>query len=371
MAFLKQVLVELYEREGRKSLRVIPGQGYDVKNIRFPKEGRDDFAVGSVFKLDLRDHSTGKFYIEAYPRQTLAAAYFAGSVDSPSVKELVMEKGSAAPAPVVHPEDGVPPIPVGIQIEKDSWMFLNNALQLNHYPLLLGPKGCGKSSVAKALAEANGYDFYEFDLGQVQKPKRFFLGGLVIGEEGKTNKVRSEFFTAFTSEKPTLIFLDEITRTPGVTANFLMTILARNQSFIYDDDLGKRYYKGENVHFIAAGNVGYSYVSTGRLDSAFEDRFIKMQISYLTEEQETRLIMHRNPTIDVASARQLARVAAALRRAESKKTLTVSLSTRQVLDAAAYVCKGWDMAKVVERVILTNYIIADELSEAQAVLQAL
>ena len=254
-------------------------------------------------------------------------------------------------------------------IPQQKWELLCHTLFLKKYPFLLGPKGCGKSSVAMELAVAMKMDYYAFDMGQAFKPKKMFLGGLVIGDEGKTVAVRSEFFTAFTAERPTLIFLDELTRIPMVAANFLMTILDRRQSYLYDEDSGIRYNKGKDVLFIAAGNTGFAYVSTQRLDSAFEDRFIKVQLSYLTPGEEAALVRQRYPAVKAAVAQQLAEVARLLRQAEQKEALTVSLSTRQVLDAAAYLQLGYSIREVVEEVILTNYVIAGEQLVARSLVQ--
>lgn len=252
-----------------------------------------------------------------------------------------------------------------------KWEFLCHTLYLKKYPFLLGPKGCGKSSVAKELADAMGMVYYAFDMGQAFKPKKLFLGGLVIGDEGRTKAVRSEFFQAFTSDKPTLIFLDELTRIPMVAANFLMTILDRQQSYLYDEDSGIRYVKGENVLFVAAGNTGFAYVSTQRLDSAFEDRFIKVQLDYLTPEEEADLIVLRYPTVPAKTAALLAETARVLRYAEQKEALSVSLSTRQVLDAAAYIPLGYSLKETIEEVILTNYVIAGEQLVARSLIQIL
>lgn len=141
-------------------------------------------------------------------------------------------------------------------IPQQKWEFLCHTLYLKKYPFLLGPKGCGKSSVAMELADAMKMEYFAFDMGQAFKPKKMFLGGLIIGDEGKTQAIRSEFFKAFTSDRPTLIFLDELTRIPMVAANFLMTILDRRQSYLYDEDSGIRYNKGKDVLFVAAGNTG-------------------------------------------------------------------------------------------------------------------
>ena len=254
-------------------------------------------------------------------------------------------------------------------IPQRKWEFLCHTLYLGKYPFLLGPKGCGKSSVAMELADAMEMDYFGFDMGQAFKPKKMFVGGLVIGDEGKTLAVRSEFFKAFTSDRPTLIFLDELTRIPMVAANFLMTILDRRQSYLYDEDSGVRYNKGTNVQFVAAGNTGFAYVSTQRLDSAFEDRFIKVQLDYLTPEEEAALMMQRYPLVKASAAAQLAEIARLLRQADQKEALTVSLSTRQVLDAAAYLQLGYSVREVVEEVILTNYVIAGEQLVARSLVQ--
>ena len=238
-------------------------------------------------------------------------------------------------------------------IPQRKWEFLCHTLYLGKYPFLLGPKGCGKSSVAMELADAMEMDYFGFDMGQAFKPKKMFVGGLVIGDEGKTLAVRSEFFKAFTSDRPTLIFLDELTRIPMVAANFLMTILDRRQSYLYDEDSGVRYNKGTNVQFVAAGNTGFAYVSTQRLDSAFE----------------AALMMQRYPLVKASAAAQLAEIARLLRQAEQKEALTVSLSTRQVLDAAAYLQLGYSVREVVEEVILTNYVIAGEQLVARSLVQ--
>ena len=156
-----------------------------------------------------------------------------------------------------------------------------------------------------------------------------------------------------------------------VAANFLMPILDRQQSYIYDEDSGKRYNKGGNVLFVAAGNVGFAYVSTQRLDTAFEDRFIKVRLNYLTTEEEAALIQARFPKVSRDAATQLAKVAEVLRLAEQKETLSVSLSTRQVLDAAAYIPLGYRLDEVIERVILTNYVITGEETVARSLIQTL
>ena len=214
-------------------------------------------------------------------------------------------------------------------------------------------------------------DYYGFDMGQAIKPKKFFVGGLIIGDGSKTEKVDSLFLKAFTSDKPTLIFLDEITRIPSMAANFLMTVLDRSQSYIYDEDTGITYFKGKEVSFIAAGNMGFQYVSTQQLDAAFEDRFIKVKLNYLPVNQETDLVKSRVPSINPNDALTLCKAADLLRQAELKGTLSVGISTRQVLDVADLVAKGLPLKEMINSVIINNYAQVEEESVARSVLQAL
>lgn len=370
----KDILFELYEAEGRKRLRVLSGQTIPVKHIRSSHSDRESFSEGNIFAADLCDHSSKKYYTFAYAGTTLAECFLAPNIHDDRVKHKMSAAMEKEYEPAVSSSPAVytaPVIPGDLQVDSELWRFLNATIKLGKYPLLLGPKGCGKSEVARRLAEANGMDFFEFDCGQAHKPKKQFIGGLINGDEGKTEIVRSQFFKAFISDKPTIIFLDELTRIPTVAANFMMTILSRNQSYIYSEDEGVRYEKGKEVVFIAAGNIGYSYVSTNRLDSAFEDRFVKCTVDYMPESSEIKLITSRVAGVGYSDAQIIVRAANLLRAAERKGTLSASLSTRQVLDAAAYIPMGFTVKDVLTKVILTNYIISEEFEAAQGILQSM
>ena len=80
-------------------------------------------------------------------------------------------------------------------------------------------------------------------------------------------------------------------------------------------------------------------------------------------------MMQRYPLVKASAAAQLAEIARLLRQAEQKEALTVSLSTRQVLDAAAYLQLGYSVREVGEEVILTNYVIAGEQLVARSLVQ--
>ena len=56
-------------------------------------------------------------------------------------------------------------------LEKTKWQTLYSTVELGLIPLMLGPKGCGKTTIVKALAKARGAKFYRVDCGTLSKPK--------------------------------------------------------------------------------------------------------------------------------------------------------------------------------------------------------
>lgn len=370
----RNVLVELYTdfSKGERRLRPLRGQGIDVLNIRFSKEEREVYDIGDIFKMDLKLQNSA-FYSVVSPN-SLRDAFYCNGENKEKIQEFINARKMAQPLPPAEaPVSRVVSYskPKDLVIDDMTWNFMMASLELGKYPFLIGPKGCGKSHAAETLARESGREYFYFDMGQAFKPKKMFVGGLIISETGATKAVRSLFFNAFTSEKPTLIFLDEITRIPHVAANYLMTILDRKQSYIYDEDSGKVYKKGKDVVFVAAGNMGSEYVSTQRLDSAFEDRFVKIQLNYLDQTKETELLLSRIKGLARSEAVALVKVANLVREANKKGTLTQSLSTRQLLDAAAYIPLGFKLKDIVNSVILNNFASTGEIQEAKILFQSL
>ena len=219
---------------------------------------------------------------------------------------------------------------------------------------MLGPKGCGKTLTAKAVAEALGYEFHAFNLGQAFKPKKFFVGGLGANEQG-TYFIPSEFYNAFCSDKPTLIFLDEITRTPAQAANFIMTITDRKQSYIYNEDEGKRVMRGKNVRFMAAGNMGMEYVDTRTMDGAFKDRFTPFHLDYMTEKQEINFLKGKFPYAKVGDITKLVQCAGIVRKACESGSISQSISTRKLEDLTAYLQGGFEF-KIVNEMFTSIFV---------------
>lgn len=386
---IQGVLAEIVDTPSKKRIQVLNGFGIPTDLVSGPRAQRDAFSNGEIVILDVKKDESGEL---GYYMQSSELKKFADSKDDKKVKDYIASfgAGSAVDSEDAEPEVELtdeekkkwedekkkhlikcPAVPKDtIEIEKSLWNQITGCVQLDKYPLVLGPKGCGKSIAAQAVAQALGMEYYGFNMGQAFKPKKMFVGGLAADAEKGTYFVPSEFYTAFTNKKPTLIFLDEITRVPAQAANYLMTILDRRQSYIYNEDEGERVLRGKDVRFIAAGNIGMQYTDTRTQDGAFMDRFIKIQLKYLPEAKEVAFLNKKFPYAEKADLEKLVRAANIVRKAEENQSISTSISTRQLEDIAAFLQAGFKYEHTQE-IFLNNFVNGniDERSEVRNLLQ--
>ncbi|MEO6304515.1 MAG: MoxR family ATPase [Bacteroidia bacterium] len=245
--------------------------------------------------------------------------------------------------------------PVELFIPEMNWNLINTTIDLKKYPLLIGPKGCGKTQTAQSIAKARGMKFYPINCGSIFKPKQTLVGQMQA-KDGTTFLLSSEFLTYFTDdcEEGVLIFLDEISRIPQGAANYFMTILDRIQSYIYIEEEGRQVYRGKNVVFVAAANFGYEYSDTRNLDGALIDRFMKFIIDYLPEKDEIELIQQRVPTAVPTDIKRLVKYATMFR--ENAEKLRIAVSTRQLIDMAEYLPKGYDIKTIFDNIFINLFV---------------
>jgi MoxR-like ATPase len=385
---VKGVLAKVVETSTKKRMSVLKGQGslsdYMVAGER---DSRASFVHDNIVTIDIKVSKEVNYYmLESDPiafcdkiegNEKQIEDYIKTHDYGPSVEKAESKAEPVVEEAPIDPEKAkefiikAPKIPKdSIVMEPAKWNAICGGVQLDQYPILLGPKGCGKTMTAKALAHALGMEFHTFNLGQAFKPKKFFVVGMSANAEG-TYFVPSEFYNAFMSDKPTLILLDEITRTPAQGTNFLMTITDRKQSYIYNEDLGTRVMRGKNVRIVAAGNMGMEYVDTRTMDGAFKDRFTPFHLDYLSEAKEVELLKFKFPGALTAPIQKLVKSANVIRKAEQNGSISQSISTRKLEDLVAYLQGGFEY-KVVEEMFLSIFVNGniDERSEVRSLLQS-
>jgi MoxR-like ATPase len=369
------ILLKCVDIQGKKSLIIVPEQGLEsgFVEIDLSLVEVDKYYKGNVF---LNPDAKGyllkeKPSISKLPTPSDVASAKERVAAATKTMKSMEEEAKKLKANAFKVDNEIPPVPAELFINDKVWDLAAASLKLDKYVILLGPKGCGKTETAKQLGIACEMDFVSFNMGAAFKPKQMFAG-MLQAEDGNTVFVESEFLKAFQATKPTLIFLDELTRTPQVATNYLMTILDRNQSYIYVEELGKRFYKSDHVKFICAGNVGSQYTDTRTLDGAFWDRFIKLPVDYLPKHEEEKLVMKRAPKSQRKHIQILIDRANKCREAEKAGSITSGISTRQLIDMAHYLEIGFTMDDVFEHIFLNNFINGNnnEVEQVKAIIQS-
>jgi nitric oxide reductase NorQ protein len=221
-------------------------------------------------------------------------------------------------------------------ISKKLQILLESGLNI----LLDGPQGCGKTSVAKAIAHALGMRFIFFNCSAVIEATDFLATIQIRASEAGqpiTDFIKTDFLRALeeAAEQPDtryLIFLDEFNRCQESARNALMPALDTTRR-IYHPINNSFFSIPDNVQFIAAVNRGNEFSGTFGIDAAQLDRFAPLQMDYLPAAEEEKLLHDRHPEVSKTTIHQIVEIANRIRRAPE---LSMSLSVRATEEACIY-----------------------------------
>ncbi len=228
----------------------------------------------------------------------------------------------------------------GIYLDPMTRRKLQVLLESGLNILLDGPQGCGKTVLARTLAQSLGFEFVFFNCGAVVEASDFLATVQVRAGEGgqpvmdfiKTEVLRA-LETALTEPRRRfLVFLDELNRCQESARNALMPALDSTRR-IFDPVTNRFLEIPDNVQFIAALNRGDEFSATFGLDPAQLDRFAPLKMDYLPPEKEVELLAGRHPELPASLLKLIVDTADAVRRSPD---IATGLSVRATEEACLY-----------------------------------
>ena len=228
----------------------------------------------------------------------------------------------------------------GVWLDPVVSMKLQILLESGLNILLDGPQGCGKTVLARAVAETLGMEFVFFNCSAVLEATDF-LATLQIRatEDGQpvTDFIRTDVLMALEAahENPReryLVFLDELNRCRESARNALMPALDATRK-VFNPITNQFLSLPDNVQIIAAVNRGNEFTATYGLDAAQLDRFAPLQMDYLPPAEEKKLLHARHPELPKRTLGTLVDIADRIRNAEDLET---GLSVRATEEACIY-----------------------------------
>ena len=204
--------------------------------------------------------------------------------------------------------------------------------------MLIGPAGAGKTAVIEQAAARLGWPLWAVSCSGKVRSAHWF--GTFALRDGAT--VWQDGPLTLAMRHGGIFLADEITRLDAAEQMALVRVLDGGSFTV--PDTGETIKPHKLFRFVATGNSGGFgdesgvYVGERVSSFAFVDRFLKMEVGYMTQEQETELLARVVPNLNETVRKILVELAQHIRKgfagAGGSGGLRIGLSTRALIATA-------------------------------------
>ena len=251
-----------------------------------------------------------------------------------------------------------PDVEDGFYVHQKTWNYLVRNILKKKNTLLLGPTGTGKTDIIIRIAKLLNIELNIYDMGAMIDPLTDLLGTHRI-KNGNSVFDYAKFVTDV--QKPGIILLDELSRAPLMTNNILFPCLDHRRT-LNIEIAGSTDVRAVKVHpdcvFIATANIGQEYSGTNDIDAALMNRFNALQVDYLPQEIEAK-ILNVSTGVDVEIASKILNVANAIRNAYLVQTISKPISTRETLECAELIVDGFTLKDSINLIFCQKFSKTD------------
>ena len=381
-------------KKGKEKVVALDGQGLDTSlNVACPTRVKASASVGGIFYTygcyKITMSTTGSAYYKVTHMYVLDSTAPKGILDeyakllakieaskvkveeeTVDVEEESTTTKESSPKTEAAPEEpkpktlfdeissdkglAAPKAKEGFYVSDEDWRVLVRNIRNHVNTMIVGPTGCGKTSVVQEICKKMGKKLHIFDMGTMIDPISSLLG------VHRLEKGASVFdYAKFTQviKEPCVVLLDELSRAPLTTMNILFSCLddRRNLNIEIACGSGEREIDVHpEVTFIATANVGSEYSGANTMDRALVNRFFLLELGCIPAKEEISVLGARTG-IPQDTATLIVKIANNIRSLCSKQEISVSLSIRETLMDAKFASDGWPLAKAMEMIYLPLY----------------
>lgn len=332
-----------YTFDENKKLTIYKINICEDEDYEILQNGRSEFDGNKVYTLkDIEKYSVAK------PKD---------EKESEKVKDEIIKATTkrASLLDEIHEKYPCPDISEGFYIKSENWDYLVRNIIRHQNTLLIGPTGTGKTEVVKLIADKLNIPCRVYDMGSMQDPLTDLLGSHRL-ENGTSIFDYAKFVSDV--QTPGIIVLDELSRAPLMTNNILLPCLDGRRTLpveIADSKSAREIKIHPEVIFVATANIGQEYAGTNEIDAALLNRFLPLQLEYMTATKEVKVLQVRTG-INKQDATVIINFANKVRAEYMSQKLSKSVSTRETIAIAEMVVDGFSLVSAIEFIIAHKYV---------------